>query len=123
MTRAPLEDRLDALAIQFSETAWNEDMSEQQLRAYLRDHAYSLCEFAEQVRDEYVRADAEGKVPTNAQGIAIARVIRGRWAGDIDYNVTVGREMSFDGGKSPRIGFHFVDGFTGGIAPDGSVNT
>jgi hypothetical protein len=85
--------------------------------------AQQLAEMAEELDENYVPADAEGDAPTNAQGIALARVIRGRWAGDIDYNVTVGREMGFSASKSRRVGFWFVDGFTGGIAPDGRVNT
>jgi hypothetical protein len=102
-----------------------ERMNDLALAVYERDEtlAREIAELAQEMDENYVLVDVEGDVPTNAQGIALARVIRSRWAGDIDYNVTVGREMSFGANKTQRIGFQFVDGYTGGIAPDGSVNT
>lgn len=61
---APLDQRLEALAQQFLERAWQDGAeSIPALREYLRDHAQSLAEFARQVRDEYERTVGDEHAP------------------------------------------------------------
>lgn len=90
---APVEDRLTDLACAFQDKAWEpanvpEDAPVEQVAAlakkriaelhqFLRNHAYSLSEFAFQVQDEYVRlTDRDEDALSVAQGIAIARYLR-----------------------------------------------
>lgn len=73
--RAPLDKRLEHLALTLQEMAHNPDANERHLREFLRDEAYSLSEFALQVREEYARLSDKGSgaaVATNAQGVALA---------------------------------------------------
>ena len=118
---APVDERLDALAQQFLERAWQDGPeSIGALREYLRDHATSLAEFARQVRDEYERVVGDDVVPTNAQGIALARFLRPAFR-----DKTIGAAVSRGSAGLPDD-FLFVrltDGYEGGIGPDGRVST
>lgn len=111
----PLYDRMMALAIDLS---FASGATQDRLDAL----AMRASELANEVRDSYVSLDPDGPTPTNAQGLALARTMRGRWANGVEDSVSVYREVGF-GERSPRIGFHFIDGYAGGIGPDGSVNT
>jgi len=73
--RAPLDKRLDALALMFQERAWADPTAANS--GYLQDHAQSLAEFANQLREEYARL-SDGDVVTNAQAIALGRRITER---------------------------------------------
>jgi hypothetical protein len=122
--RAPLEARLSALAERFCERAYAEvdprRVHADPLRAFLLDEAASLSEFAHQVREEYVRLEADGERPKNAQGLALARFLRPAFR-----DRTVGAHVCRGGAGLPA-GYLYVqlsDGYEGGIAPDGSVST
>lgn len=124
-TRAPVEDRLDALAQQFVSRAWREDTPPAE-RQYLLDHAASLTEFAQQVRDEYVRAAGNRgpeDIPTVAQGVALAHFLRGhfRHADPTKRLAHVSRGSL--GLPADFLHVRFGDGYEGGIAPDGRTST
>jgi hypothetical protein len=121
---APVDARLDHLAQELDSMSWNEEIGERQLREFLRDHAYSLGGFANQVRDEYVRTagNEEDEIPTAAQGVALARFLRPQFRDGVrDAYATVSR-----GGFDLPTGYIVVrlpDGYTGGIARDGRTST
>lgn len=92
------------------------------LSGFLIDHAYTLSEWADAVDQLYARLD-EGKVPTNAQGVALARFLgngfrnaerRFAWA-----NVALGGAGLPDSYLHVRMG----DGYEGGIDREGRVST
>ena len=118
---APLDQRLEALAQQFYERAWKDGAeSIPALREYLRDHAASLTEFARQVREEYERTVGDEVVPTNAQGLALARFLRPAFR-----DKTIGAAVSRGSAGLPDdyLFVRLTDGYEGGIAPDGRVST
>ena len=118
---APVDERLDALAQQFLQRAWQDGAeSIPALREYLRDHAASLAEFARQVRDEYERVVGDEEVPTNAQGIALARFLRSAFR-----DKTIGAAVSRGSAGLPDdyVYVRLTDGYEAGIAPDGRVST
>ncbi len=80
--RAPLEGRLSFLAERFYELAHDEDASAAELKQFLRDHLATLGEFGRQVEEDYVRLSGgreQEEVPTTAQGVALARFLRGHF--------------------------------------------
>jgi hypothetical protein len=81
--------------------------------------AVTASHLANEVEEGYVSADAEGELPTNAQGLALARFMRGR--------IEKGPVRVWAGGFSMLpAGYLSVscsDGFEGGIARDGSTST
>lgn len=110
-----LKERLDALALD----VWDDDVPAAQVAAE------KIAALAAELGGLYVPADAEGERPTNAQGVELARVMRDRWSTvghDIAYNVTV---TNGAGAYLPDgfITFDFVDGYHGGISPEGRVST
>lgn len=129
MTDAPLDERLAALALAFYERAWKEGTTPSADREFIRDHAASLEGFAAQARDEYVRvkngdASNEGlDVPTNAQGIALARFLRPHFRnarpGDAHAQVMRGGL----GLPTNYLAVRLPDGYEGGIAPNGDTST
>jgi hypothetical protein len=125
---APLHERLNHLALNFQERANADYTTADGLREFLRDHAYSLGEFARQCEEEYVRTAGgeDEKVPTVAQGVALARFLRGEWShgrigpGDRYAHVSQG------GAGLPESYVHVVfpaTGYEGGIDRDGRVST
>lgn len=123
--RAPLEDRLDSLARTFLGKAW-ENEAEPVLAAFLRDHAYSLSEFAQQVREEYERVagEPEEEIPTNAQGIALARFLRPAFRDNVHPGLRTAH-VARGGAGLPEHYLHVVlpDGYEGGIDRDGRTST
>jgi hypothetical protein len=80
---AKLPESMDQLAVEMSMKASAAavrlaDVPEaRELAQFLADHAYTLSEWADAVRTLYVRVDeTDGEVPTNAQGVALARFLR-----------------------------------------------
>lgn len=124
-TRAPIEDRLDALVHQFVSKAWREDTAPAE-RQYLLDHAASLAEFAEQVRDEYVRIagsrDPED-IPTAAQGVALARFLRGHFRHTDPMKRLAYVTRGSIGLSEDFLHVRFGDGYEGGIDPSGRTST
>lgn len=72
----PLYERLMALAIDLSFDAYR--VSGDQMRGDPAIEAFTerLAEMATECERDYVPATAEGDFPTNAQGVALARVMR-----------------------------------------------
>lgn len=132
-TRAPLHERLNALALQFDQMShsdhpeWTGDgMANGKLGAFLRDHAQSLAEFAQQCEDEYVRTaggDVED-VPTTAQGVALARFLRRQFRPSVHPGERHAH-VSRGGAGLPGDYLHvrMADGYEGGIDRDGRVST
>ena len=82
--------------------------------------AERLAEMANELEASYVLADCEGDIPTNAQGIALARFLRPAFRVRSDY-ATVGR-----GGSDLPSGYIYVrlaDGYEGGIDRNGKTST
>jgi hypothetical protein len=124
-TRAPLEDRLDALVHQFVSKAWREDTTPGE-RQYLLDHAASLAEFAEQVREEYVRVAGSREpqdIPTLAQGVALAWFLRGHFRHPDPMKRLAYVTRGSVGLPEDFLHVRFGDGYEGGIAPDGRTST
>ena len=117
---APLDQRLEALAQQFYERAFADYTTADGLREFLRDHAASLSGFARQVREEYERTGSDVVVPTNAQGLALARFLRPAFR-----DKTIGAAVSRGSAGLPDdyLFVRLTDGYEGGIAPDGRVST
>lgn len=115
-TTAPLYKRLEALAMQFADQAWKHP--EEANSSYLRDHAYSLSEFAQQAERE---ALADGDSMTAAQQRRIARSLA-------NGNIT---ELSI--GYKPfdlpegwiTVWLTYASGHKvyGGISPEGDMHT
>jgi hypothetical protein len=118
-TRAPLDERLAALAMQFLEQAEDADASAPQHAAFLSTHVESLTDFARQLREEYTRLTAE-EIPTCAQGLALARFLRPAFR-----DKRVGAHVCRGGQGLPEDYLHvrLSDGYEGGIAPDGRTST
>ncbi len=124
-TYAPLEDRLDVLAEMFREKV-REEASIEELKEYLGDHACSLVEFARQVREEYVRV-AGGReleeVPTTAQGVALARFLRGHFRHTDPLMRLAHVTRGGAGLPGDYLHVRFLDGYEGGIDPRGNTST
>jgi hypothetical protein len=119
--RAPLPDRLRALAEEFQRVAWERDA-----RAgdeFLRDHAASLCEFAAQADEEYVRVGGDDEIPTTAQGVALARFLRGFMRGPKGPRAHALVSRAGAGLPEDYLHVRMDDGYEGGIAPDGATST
>ena len=116
--RAPLADRLRALATVFQERAWADPKAPNS--GFLSDHAASLAEFAQQVEEEYAPLARDHEVPTNAQGVALARFLRAAFR-----DRAVGAHVCRGGAGLPDdyVYVRLTDGYEGGIAPDGRVST
>lgn len=117
-----LPESMDALAVEMANLGAHDPDHDAisvatALETFLRDHAYTLSEWAAAVRELYVRLD-EGEHVTNAQGVAMARLLR---------NASTLRVTRVDPSGSPFLGFEqtYEDGrvILGGIEPDGSVGT
>lgn len=120
--RAPLDERLDALALQFQQRAWDDPKAANS--GYLQDHAQSLAEFANQLRDEYVRIVGDDEIPTVAQGVALARFLRPQFRDDVRPG-NRSAHITRAGAGLPNDYLHVIlpGGYEGGIAPDGRVST
>lgn len=109
------------LAEEFAKRGYSTEASNvRREREYLADQAYTLAEWADAIEQLYARLD-EGEVPTNAQGVALARFLRGHFRNDRFANATVTR-----GGMGLSDKYLLVrmsDGYTGGIAPNGDTST
>lgn len=105
----PAHERLMTLAIDLS-TAGHDDL------------AMRASELSNEIADSYVLADAGGDIPTNAQGIALARFLRPQFRDGIrDAYATVAR-----GGFDLPTGYITVrlpDGYNGGIDREGNTST
>lgn len=111
---ANLGESMRALAITFAERG-NETND-----SFLRDEAYTLSEWADAIDELYARLDVGEGLVTNAQGTAIARLMRGR----LDETVTVSRTLARVAGLPANwLLVTFSAGFECGIAPDGSVSS
>lgn len=110
---ANLGESMRALAIKFAERAHETNDS------FLQDEAYTLSEWADAIDQLYIRSDAGGLI-TNAQGAAIARLMRGR----LDETVTVSRTLAQVVGLPENwLLVTFSAGFECGIAPNGGVSS
>lgn len=93
-----------------------------QISAQLHKHAMDLDGMVRELEANYVLADSEGDVPTNAQGIALARFLRPAMRGEArNAHATVAK-----GGFDLPDGYIHVrlaDGYEGGIARDGRTST
>lgn len=123
---ARLDDAMVELAVEMANlgTPRDEPLDDERVRAWWRDHAYTLSEWAAAVRELYARLD-EGEHVTNAQGVAMARLLRN--ARELRVNrIASSIEQERTGGSDPMLGFvqTYRDGtrIYGGIEPDGSVN-
>ena len=103
-----LYDRLNTLA---QDVYWsNEPLAEK------------LAEMANELEADYVLADSEGDVPTNAQGIALARFLRPGFRGDRrDRYASVSRSGA--GLGEDYLFIRLADGYEGGIDRDGRTST
>jgi uncharacterized protein YcaQ len=123
-SRAPLDERLEFVADQFATWAHDPKLSPHELRQRLLDERMSLCEFAEQLRQEYVRLSERPRpeCPTVAQGVALA----GRFHADtLSIQVTRGgfglpESYLYVIERSKRAG---VNDFHCGIDEDGRVSS
>lgn len=94
-----------------------------QLAGFLQDHAYTLSEWADAVEQLYARLD-QGEIPTNAQGVALARFLRPQFRDTVhpaDRRATVTR-----GGAGLSDTYLLVTlpgGYQGGIDHEGRVST
>jgi hypothetical protein len=106
-----LADRLEELAIEVVGSASDP-------QDWITTLAYQLSRLARQARENYERLlPAEGKTPTAAQGVAIARFVRSRSAGQATITLGVlGLPDNF-------IHVRFPDGHEGGIDPEGRTST
>jgi hypothetical protein len=106
-----LADRLEELAIEVVGRASDP-------QDWITTLAYQLSRLARQARENYERLlPAEGKTPTAAQGVAIARFVRSRSAGQATITLGVlGLPDNF-------IHVRFPDGHEGGIDPEGRTST
>lgn len=122
---AVLPESLRLLALQMQELANTGAINGVEMTAadFLRDNAYTLSEWADAVEQLYARLD-EGEIPTNAQGIALARFLRPAFRDDAhpaDRSAQVSR-----GGMGLPDSYLLVrlsDGYTGGIDRDGRTST
>ena len=119
-TRAPLNERLHALAECFVERAHEPGVDAAQHAEFLRDHASSLREFARQVDEEYVRRIEDDEIPTVAQGLALAQFLRPAFR---DARIAAHVCRSGVGLPDDYLSVRLSDGYEGGIAPDGRVST
>jgi hypothetical protein len=111
---ANLAESMEALAVKFASRA-NETGD-----SFLQDEAYTLSEWADAIRELYARLDVGDGLVTNAQGVAIARLMRGR----LDETATVSRPLARTAGLPENwLLVTFSAGFECGIAPDGSVSS
>lgn len=93
------------------------------LSGFLIDHAYTLSEWADAVDQLYARLD-EGKVPTNAQGVALARFLRPSFADDADPGYRHATVMRGGMGlPDDYIAVSLPDGYVGGIDREGRTST
>lgn len=122
---AVLPESMRLLALQMDELANTGAVDGVEMRGadFLRDHAATLAEWADAVEQLYARLD-EGEIPTNAQGIALARFLRPAFRDDAhpaDRSAHVSR-----GGAGLPDSYLYVrlsDGYEGGIDSDGRVST
>jgi hypothetical protein len=99
------------------------DRALSEVATFLQDHAYTLGEWSDAVRELYARLD-EGEFPTNAQGVALARFLRPAFADDVKpadrfANVSRGGMGLGDSYLLVRL----ADGYTGGIDTEGRTST
>lgn len=118
-------ERLNALAGELDRLSWVGADGEELDRPNksLSECAYALSELANEVGEHYVRADADGEVPTNAQAIALARFLRPAFnVKDRGYRFA---RISRGGAGLPEDYLHVVlaDGYEGGIDRDGRTST
>lgn len=118
---ANLSESLRALAIEFAGKSHTDAGSP--LASYLSDHAYTLAEWADAVEQLYARLD-EGEIPTNAQGVALARFLRPRFRDDA-HPADRGARVTRGGMGLPDDYLLVVlnDGYTGGIDREGRTST
>ncbi len=115
---AELDDALAALAGWLSYTAVGTRTTDV-FRDRLTDR---LAKLSHQAEAQYVRVEpASGDAPTPAQGIALARLLRGRLRDPSRRaTVTLGDALSLPDGY---IAVRFDDNFEAGIARDGATST
>jgi hypothetical protein len=98
------------------------------VRQWLRNHASTLGEWSSAVRELYVRVDeTDGEVPTNAQGIALARFLRAQFRDDVhpgDRSAHVSRGGAGLGDDYLHVVLNpYGRRFEGGIDREGRVST
>lgn len=113
-----LPQSMRELALEFDRKAHEHGTSP--LSSYLVDHASTLIEWADAIEQLYARLD-EGDTVTNAQGVALARFLRGHFMRDRFSNATVCRGGA--GLPDDFLYVRFSDGYEGGIAPNGDTST
>lgn len=118
-TRAPLDERLAALAMQFRTQAEDAGATAPQHAEFLRSHVASLADFVQQLEDEYARLTTE-EIPTCAQGLALAQFLRPAFR-----DTGIGAHVWRAGLDLPDdyLYVRLSDGYEGGIAPDGRTST
>lgn len=129
---APLHERLTALALDMQEKShqmpveWTGDgMENGALGSYLRDHAYSLAEFARQVQEEYVRLSDTTEQPTAGEHVHITNAAALRLGQITVYGGPVYAGFDFLSVGASRIGVvspRFPNGGCG-IDTDGSTSS
>lgn len=119
-TRAPLDERLAALAMQFRTQAEDAGATAPQHAEFLRSRLASLSHFVQQLEEDYALLTTE-EIPTCAQGLALARFLRPTFR-----DIGIGAHVCRGGLGLPDDYLHvrrLSDGYEGGIAPDGRTST
>jgi hypothetical protein len=93
------------------------------LASYVQDHAWTLTEWADAVELLYARLDTEGEVPTNAQGIALARFLRGHWTNVENRFRFASVSRGGAGLSDDYLYVRMGDGYEGGIDRAGRTST
>jgi hypothetical protein len=134
---AVLPESMAAFAVEMSNKAYEArgelrssersdvDHALSELVSFLQDHASTLAEWSDAVRELYVRLDEpKDEFPTNAQGVALARFLRPAFRDDVrpaDRYASVSR--GGEGLGDSYLLVRLADGYTGGIDREGRTST
>lgn len=126
---AVLPDSMAALAIEMSNLATNrnapmDESDAREMADFLRDHAYTLAEWSDAIRELYARLDEpKGEIPTNAQAIALGNFLRGHFRSDDVSSRYANVSRGGAGLGDSYLHVRFGDGYEGGIDPEGRTST